>query len=91
MRQIASIGPFLDALYADQNVMRPCFDHGWNFCISFLDTDIPPEVLTHLDAAINLVSNEKVLKVAGLRLVTSRSAAEFRRIKVALWRGVAAC
>jgi hypothetical protein len=31
----------LDALYADQNVMRPCFAHGWNFCISFLDTDMP--------------------------------------------------
>jgi hypothetical protein len=31
----------LDALYADQNVMRPCFGHGWNFCISFLDTDMP--------------------------------------------------
>jgi len=27
---------------------------------------IPPEALTHLDAAINLVSNEKVFKVAGL-------------------------
>jgi len=31
----------LDALYADQNVMRPCFAHGWNFCISFLDSDMP--------------------------------------------------
>ena len=31
----------LDALYADQNVMRACRDHGWNFCIAFLDTDMP--------------------------------------------------
>lgn len=31
----------LDALYADQNVMRACLGHGWNFCISFLDTDMP--------------------------------------------------
>jgi len=31
----------LDALYADQNVMRPCFGLGWIFCISFLDTDMP--------------------------------------------------
>ncbi len=31
----------LDALYADQNVMRTCISHGWNFCISFLDTDMP--------------------------------------------------
>lgn len=31
----------LDALYADQNIMRTCIRHGWNFCISFLDTDMP--------------------------------------------------
>ena len=31
----------LDALYADQNIMRSCFGHGWNFCIAFLDTDMP--------------------------------------------------
>lgn len=31
----------LDALYADQNVMRACRGHGWNFCIAFLDTDMP--------------------------------------------------
>lgn len=31
----------LDALYADQNVMRGCIKHGWNFCVSFLDTDMP--------------------------------------------------
>ena len=31
----------LDALYADQNVMRSCLGQGWNFCISFLDTDMP--------------------------------------------------
>lgn len=31
----------LDALYADQNVMRPCFVKGWNFCVSFLETDMP--------------------------------------------------
>ena len=43
--------------------------------IQVLVPGLPPEVLTHLDAAINLVSNEKVLKVAGLRMVTPRSAA----------------
>jgi hypothetical protein len=31
----------LDALYADQTVMRACREHGWNFCIAFLDTDMP--------------------------------------------------
>lgn len=31
----------LDALYADQNVMRMCFQKGWNFSISFLETDMP--------------------------------------------------
>lgn len=31
----------LDALYADQTVMRKCFQNGWNFSISFLDTDMP--------------------------------------------------
>ena len=36
---------------------------------------LPPEVLAHLEAAINLVSNEKVIKVASLRMVTPRSAA----------------
>jgi len=36
---------------------------------------LPPEVITHLDAAINLVSNGKVLEVAGLRMVTPRSTA----------------
>ena len=30
----------LDALYADQYIMRPCFGKGWNFCISFLETDM---------------------------------------------------
>jgi len=31
----------LDALYADQNVMKPCVANRWNFCISFLETDMP--------------------------------------------------
>ena len=31
----------LDALYADQNIMRPCFGQGWNFGITFLETDMP--------------------------------------------------
>ena len=31
----------LDALYADQNVMRPSLGHGWNFAITFLDSDMP--------------------------------------------------
>lgn len=31
----------LDALYADQNIMHPCFASGWNFCITFLETDMP--------------------------------------------------
>ena len=31
----------LDALYADQNVMRPTIANGWNFFITFLDTDMP--------------------------------------------------
>ena len=31
----------LDALYADQNVMRPTIANEWNFFISFLDTDMP--------------------------------------------------
>ena len=31
----------LDALYADQNVMRPTIGNGWNFFITFLDTDMP--------------------------------------------------
>lgn len=30
-----------DALYADQNVMRPTIGNGWNFFITFLDTDMP--------------------------------------------------
>lgn len=29
-----------DALYADQNVMRPTIGNGWNFFITFLDTDM---------------------------------------------------
>jgi len=36
---------------------------------------LPPEALAHLDAAINLVNNEKVLKVADLRMAPPRSAA----------------
>ena len=31
----------LDALYADQNVMRRSLDHAWNFAITFLDSDMP--------------------------------------------------
>ena len=31
----------LDALYADQNVMRPTIGNDWNFFITFLDTDMP--------------------------------------------------
>lgn len=31
----------LDALYADQHIMRPCFPKGWNFAITFLPTDMP--------------------------------------------------
>jgi hypothetical protein len=31
----------LDALYADQNVMRSALGHGWNFAITFKDTDMP--------------------------------------------------
>ena len=31
----------LDALYADQNVMRPALGNGRNFAITFLDTDMP--------------------------------------------------
>lgn len=30
-----------DALYADQNVMRPSFGNGWNFCITFKESDMP--------------------------------------------------
>lgn len=36
---------------------------------------IPPEILSHLDTAINLATHEKALKVAGIRLMTSSSAA----------------
>jgi len=31
----------LDALHADQNVMRVCRNNGWNFAITFLDSDVP--------------------------------------------------
>ena len=31
----------LDALYADQNVMRRSLANGWNFAITFLDSDMP--------------------------------------------------
>lgn len=31
----------LDALYADQNVMRPTIRNNWNFFTTFLDTDMP--------------------------------------------------
>lgn len=31
----------LDALYADQNVMRPSFGNGWNFGITFKESDMP--------------------------------------------------
>jgi hypothetical protein len=31
----------LDALYADQNVMRACLRNGWNFAITFKNTDMP--------------------------------------------------
>jgi len=44
IRQYFPQTPFLlllDALYADKNVMRQCFGNGWNFGISFLDTDMP--------------------------------------------------
>jgi hypothetical protein len=30
----------LDALYADQNVMRPSFGNGWNFAITFKESDM---------------------------------------------------
>jgi hypothetical protein len=36
---------------------------------------MPPEALSRLDAAINIVGNEKVMKVAGLHLVRSHQAA----------------
>lgn len=29
---------------------------------------MPPEAITHLEATINLVSNERILKVAGLNI-----------------------
>ena len=44
IRELFPQTPFwllLDALYADQNIMRSCFGQGWNFCIAFLDTDMP--------------------------------------------------
>ncbi|MFZ4397203.1 MAG: hypothetical protein ACOYOU_16430 [Kiritimatiellia bacterium] len=31
----------LDALYADQNVMRCALRNGWNFAITFMDSDMP--------------------------------------------------
>ena len=31
----------LDALYADQNVMRSALGNGWNFAITFKDSDMP--------------------------------------------------
>ena len=31
----------LDALYADQNVMRATLGHGWDFAITFKDSDMP--------------------------------------------------
>jgi len=31
----------LDALYADQNVMRPSLGNGWNLAITFKDSDMP--------------------------------------------------
>jgi len=31
----------LDALYADQNVMRPSLGNAWNFAITFKDSDMP--------------------------------------------------
>jgi hypothetical protein len=31
----------LDALYADQEVMRECLANGWNFAITFKDSDMP--------------------------------------------------
>lgn len=31
----------LDALYADQHVMRPCLHNAWNLAITFQDTDMP--------------------------------------------------
>lgn len=36
---------------------------------------MPPEAVSHLDAAINLVGNEKALKVAGLRMTAALPAA----------------
>jgi len=36
---------------------------------------MPPEAVNHLDAAINLVANEKTMKIAGLRMMTSLPAA----------------
>ena len=30
-----------DALYADQNVMRSSLRNGWNFAITFKDSDMP--------------------------------------------------
>jgi hypothetical protein len=34
-------GLLLDALYADQNVMRRALGHGWDFAITFKDSDMP--------------------------------------------------
>jgi hypothetical protein len=34
---------------------------------------MPPEVVSHLEAAINLIGNEKALKVAGLRMTSAGS------------------
>ena len=36
---------------------------------------MPPEAISHLDAAINLAGNEKALKVAGLRMTSALPAA----------------
>ncbi|OQW97841.1 MAG: hypothetical protein BWK77_00800 [Verrucomicrobia bacterium A1] len=36
-----SFGLLLDALYADQNVMRGCLGNGWDFAITFKESDMP--------------------------------------------------
>lgn len=44
IKQLYPQTPFwllLDALYADQNVMRPALGNGWNIAITFKDSDMP--------------------------------------------------
>ena len=73
----------LDALYADQNIMRSCFGYGWNFCIAFLDTDMPA-LWKEAQALLALAPEQR----ASLTLPNKKGSREVRWINDLAYEGL---